>query len=160
MSLTILTAKSPLSTKLPPVKASISKAKPKKMIANRGPTTTGALKVQQMIQGSFVNSSNTIFHSDLLPFKQVYFNYVLCYLVGIEKQYSGITYQQSYGRKCVNRPTFIDWLSKHTELHHLIPQCIKIEEFECAAAVYFQLKKTNLFPCPICITSRLLLTPR
>ena len=132
MSLTILTAKSPLSTKLPPVKASISKAKPKKMIANRGPTTTGALKVQQMIQGSFVNSSNTMFHSDLLPFKQVYFNYVLCYLVGIEKQYSGITYQQSYGRKCVNRPTFIDWLSKHTELHHLIPQCIEIEEFERA----------------------------
>ena len=42
----------------------------------------------------------------------------------------GITYTQSHGQKCVNRPTFINWLSKHTELHHLIPQCIEIEEFE------------------------------
>ena len=132
MSPTILTAKPTLSTKLPPVKASLSKAKPKKMIANRGPTTTGALKVQQMLQGSFVNGSDTMFHSALLPFKQVYFTCVPCYLVGIEKQYSGITYTQSHGRKCVNRPTFIDWLSKHTELHHLIPQCIEIEEFERA----------------------------
>jgi len=71
MSPTILTAKPTLSTKLPPVKASLSKAKPKKMIANRGPTTTGALKVQQMLQGSFVNGSDTMFHSALLPFTQV-----------------------------------------------------------------------------------------
>ena len=69
MSPTILTAKSTLSTKLPPAKASLSKAKPKKMIANRGPTTTGALKVQQMLKGTFVNGSNTMFHSALLPFK-------------------------------------------------------------------------------------------
>ena len=66
------------------------------------------------------------------PFKQVYFTCVPCYLVGIEQQYSGITYTQSHGQKCVNRPTFIDWLSKHTELNHLIPQCIEIEEFERA----------------------------
>ena len=65
-------------------------------------------------------------------FKQVYFTCVPCYLVGIEKQYSGITYTQSHGQKCVNCPTFINWLSKHTELHDLIPQCIEIEEFECA----------------------------
>jgi len=68
MSPTIPTAKSQPSTKLPPVKASLSKAKPKKMIANRGPTTNGALKVQQMLQGMFVNGSDTMFHSALLPF--------------------------------------------------------------------------------------------
>ena len=73
-----------------------------------------------------------MFHSAFLPFKQVYFTCVPCYLIGIEKQYSGITYTQSHGQKCVNRPTFINWLSKHTELHHLIPQCIEIEEFERA----------------------------
>ena len=117
MSLTILTAKSPLSTKLPPVKASISKAKPKKMIANRGPTTTGALKVQQMIQGSFVNSSNTMFHSDLLPFKQVYFNYVLCYLVGIEKQYLGITYTQSHGQNKVRKSFNLYRLVEHEQAY-------------------------------------------
>ena len=38
----------------------------------------------------------------------------------------------SEGQKCLKCPTFIDWLSKHTELHHLIPQCIEIEEFERA----------------------------
>ena len=130
MSPTISYPKFRPSTKLAPAKASLSKAKHKKMIANRG--TAGALKFQQMLQGTFVNGSNTMFHSAPLPFKQVYFTCVPCYLVGIEKQYSGITYIQSHGQKCVNCPTFINWLSKHTELHHLIPQCIEIEEFEHA----------------------------
>ena len=112
------------------------------MIANSGSTTTtGALKVQQMLQGTLVNGSNTMFHSVPLPFKKVYFTCVPYYLIGIKKQYLGITYTQSHGQKCVvNCSTFIDWLniSKHTELHHLIPQCIKIEEFERA--------ETNLLP--------------
>ena len=120
------------STKNVPAKASVSKPKSKKMIANRGPTTTGELKVQQMIEGTFVNGSDTILYSALLPFKGVYHTCLSCYLVGIEKKYSGITYTQSHGRKCVNRPTFIDWLSKNTKFHHLIPQCIEIDEFERA----------------------------
>ena len=94
MSPTISYPKFRPSTKLAPAKASLSKAKHKKMIANRG--TAGALKFQQMLQGTFVNGSNTMFHSAPLPFKQVYFTCVPCYLVGIEKQYSGITYTQSH----------------------------------------------------------------
>ena len=58
MSPTIPTTKSPLFTKLPPAKDSLSIAKPKKMIASRGPTTTGALKVQQMLQSTFENGSD------------------------------------------------------------------------------------------------------
>ena len=123
------------STKNVPTKASVSKPKSKKMITNRGPTTTGALKVQQMIEGTFVNGSDTMLHSALLPFKGVYHTCLSCYLVGIEKKYSGITYTQSHGRKCVNRPTFIDWLSKKIELHQLIPQCIEIDEFERADSI-------------------------
>ena len=129
---------SPNSTKKPPPSAkadlgsaSISKTKPKKMIANHGVTSNGALKVQQMLKGICVNSSDTMIHSALLPFKGVYFTCLCCYLVGIERKYSGITYTQSHGRKCANLPTFIDWLSGHTEFHHLIPQCIEIDEFEC-----------------------------
>ena len=123
-------AKASVSKKTPPsVKA--SHKKPKKMIANHGVTSDGALKVQQMLKGIFVNSSDTMIHSALLPFKGVYFTCLCCYLVGIERKYSGITYTQSHGRKCANLPTFIDWLSGHTEFHHLIPQCIEIYEFEC-----------------------------
>ena len=120
MSPTIPTA----STKLASTKASLPKPKSKKMIANFGPTTTGTLKVQQMLKGTFVNGSDTMIHSALLPFKKVYFTCGLCYLVGLEKQYSAITYTQSHGKKCANCSTYIDWLSKHTELHHLIPHCI------------------------------------
>ena len=122
------------STKLVLGKASGSKPKSKKMIANRGPTTTGELKVQQMLKGTFVNCSDTMIHSALLPFKKVYFTCGPCYLVGHEKQYSAITYTQSHGQKCANRSTYIDWLSKRTELHHLIPHCIEIDEFERADA--------------------------
>ena len=71
------------------------------MIANSGSTTTGALKVQQMLQGTLVNGSNTMFHSVPLPFKKVYFTCVPYYLIGIKKQYLGITYTQSHGQKCV-----------------------------------------------------------
>ena len=53
------------STKLAPAKASLSKPKSKKMIANRGPTTTGVLKVQQMLEGTFVNSSDTMLYTTL-----------------------------------------------------------------------------------------------
>mgnify|MGYP006061460983 CR=1 FL=1 len=112
----------------------IPKQKPKMMIANHGPTINGALKVQQMLEGKFVDGSDSMLHSALLPFKGVYFSCLPCYLVGIEKKYSGITYTQSHGRKCVNRPTFIAWLSKNTEFHHLIPQCIVIDEFVRAEA--------------------------
>ena len=49
MSPTIPTPKSPPFTKLAPAKASLSKAKPKKMITNRDLTIIGALKVQQML---------------------------------------------------------------------------------------------------------------
>ena len=55
------------STKQAPAKASLSKTKSKVMIANCGPTTTGALKVQQMLKSTFVNGSDTMFHSALLP---------------------------------------------------------------------------------------------
>ena len=117
-------------SKKTPLSAKASQKKPKKMIANHGVTFDGALKVQQMLKGTFVNSSDTMIHSAPLPFKGVYFTCLCCYLVGIEKKYAGITYTQSHGRKCANYPTFIDWLSGHTELHHLIPQCIEIDEFE------------------------------
>ena len=32
----------------------------------------------------------------------------------------------------MNQPTCIDWLSKHTEFHHLISQCIELNDFERA----------------------------
>ena len=122
-------AKASVAKKTPPsVKA--SHKKPKKMIANHGVTSDGALKVQQMLKGTFVNSSDTMIHSAPLPFKGVYFTCLCCYLVGIQKKYSSITYSQSHGRNCRNRPTFIEWFSGHTELHHLIPQCIEIDEFD------------------------------
>ena len=104
------------------------------MIANHGPTTTGTLKVQQILKGTFVNGSDTMINSALLSFKKVYFTCGPCYLVGLEKQYLAITYTQSHGQKCANCSTYIDWLSKHTELHHPIPHCIVIDEFERANA--------------------------
>ena len=118
------------STNRAPAKASLSKTKSKLIIVIRGPTTTGTLKVQQMLIGTYVKGSDTMIHSALLPFKKVYFTCVPCYLVGLKRQYSGITYTHKHGQQCMNCPTFIDWLSKHTELHHLIPQCIEIEEYE------------------------------
>ena len=73
------------STKQAPAKASLSKTKSKVkvskvkvMIANRGPTATGALKVQQLLEGTFVNGSDTMIHSALLPFKKVFFACVPC----------------------------------------------------------------------------------
>ena len=60
------------------VSASVSKPKPKKMIANHGPTITGALKVQQMLEGTFVvHGSDTIFHSALLPFNSCQGKWIL-----------------------------------------------------------------------------------
>ena len=100
------------------------------MNANHGPTAIGSLKVQQMIQGTFVSGSDTMFQSAPLPLKGVYYTCAPCYLVGIEKKYTSITYTQKHGLKCLNLPTFIDWLGDHPELHHLIPQCIVIDEFE------------------------------
>ena len=127
---TASTKQAPAKTSLSKTKSKVKVSKVKVMIANRGPTATGALKVQQMLEGTFVNGSDSMIHAAPLPFKGVYFTCLCCYLVGLEKQYSGITYTQSHGRNCANRPTFINWLSGHTELHHLIPQCIEIEEFD------------------------------
>ena len=118
-----LSAKAGLSS------TSIPRPTSKKMIANHGPTTTGVLRVQQMIEYTFVNGSDVMFHSIFLPFKKVHFTFVPCYLVGIERKYSSITYTQSHGRKWMNCPTFINWSSNHTKFHHLIPQCIEIDEF-------------------------------
>ena len=50
----------------------ISKQKPKMMIANHDPTINGALKVQQMLEGKCVDRSDSMLHSALLPFKGVY----------------------------------------------------------------------------------------
>ena len=127
----------PVKKTLPSAKASlfsasVSKPNPKNMSANYDFTATGALKVQKTLEGTLVSGSKTMFHSALLLFKKVYFTCLPCYLGGIEKKYLHIFYTQIHDLKCVNFPTFIDLLGKHTEFHHLIPQCTEIDEFEHA----------------------------
>ena len=55
--------------------ATIPKQKTKMMISNHGLTINGALKIQQMLECKFVNGSDSMLHSALLPFKGVYFTY-------------------------------------------------------------------------------------
>ena len=100
------TKKSASSTKATPASASVTKSKVKKVKANHGPTTSGSLKVQQMMQGTFVVPSDTSCHSAVLPLPGVYHTCAPCYLVGIERKFTPITYTQRHGIKCSNYPIF------------------------------------------------------
>ena len=83
----------------------------------------------------------------------VYFTFVPCYLVSIEKQYSGITYTQSHAwlKVCKSFNLSIDRLnmSKHTGLDYLIPQCIEIEEFERAGTSLLPAEEDESFIFPV-----------